>query len=159
MITTYHPIDPDTEDRFAMDLDVTVNNFSFKLIDCCGCKFCYDCTRKCLKKCWYYYNCCPEKKARKMPDKPESMMDVPSSPDSDVGSDYEDPYKGLSNAAILLGEGAIMYLQIMKTITCLFALLVIINFPILYALPDFTANNDYTNFESMSSYYTLGNAA
>lgn len=39
--------------------------------------------------------------------KPETMKDVP---DSDSDSDVNDTFKGLSPAAIHLGEGAILYL-------------------------------------------------
>lgn len=55
------------------------------------------------------------------------MKDVP---DSDSDSDANDTFKGLSPAAIYLGEGAIMYLQMMKTLAVLFFLLTIINIPV-----------------------------
>ena len=49
------------------------------------------------------------------------MIDVP-----DSGSDSDenlDSYKGLSKAAIYVGEGAVLYLQIMKTIGIMFLIL------------------------------------
>jgi hypothetical protein len=69
-------------------------------------------------------------------------MDVPDSSDD---SEKNDTFKGLSNASIYLGEGAVLYLQTMKTLMILFGILSLINIPIFLMYANSTRNNDYTN--------------
>ena len=57
MITTYHPIDPDTGDRFEFSQNVTVARYGLKLIDCCFCIKCLKGSKYCAKKCVFYYQC------------------------------------------------------------------------------------------------------
>lgn len=57
MITTYHPMDPDTEERFSMDSNVTVYRYGWKIIDCCYCFACYKCCKWSIRKCIRCYSC------------------------------------------------------------------------------------------------------
>ena len=70
-------------------------------------------------------------------------------PDTDSSDDpiKNDTYKGLSEAAIYLGEGAVLYLQMMKTFSILFLLLTIINLPLYILLQSATSDtNDYSKY-------------
>jgi len=55
------------------------------------------------------------------------MQDVP---DSGSDSENQDSFQGLSSAAIYVGEGAILYLQIVKTLGIMCVILSIINLPL-----------------------------
>jgi hypothetical protein len=88
--------------------------------------------------------------------KPESMKDVPTS--SDNSSDANDTFKGLSKAAIYVGEGPILYLQIMKTFSIMCLALTIVNIP-LFLMYSSTAK-EHANFFSLNSlfeHFSLGN--
>ena len=52
--------------------------------------------------------------------------------DSYSDSEATDTFKGLSAASIYLGEGAIMYLQMMETFAVLFFILTFINIPLCF---------------------------
>ena len=54
--------------------------------------------------------------------------------ESDSESDDEEKYKGLTKAASHAGQGAVLYLQTMKTFAILFMLLSILNAPVYYML-------------------------
>ena len=82
------------------------------------------------------------------------MKDVP---DSASDSDANDTFKGLSNTAIYIGEGALLYLQIIKSLTILFLILSIINIPIYAALSNYTYMNDYNSLNEFPKYFTVGN--
>ena len=84
------------------------------------------------------------------------MKDVP---DSDSDSEANDTFKGLSSASICLGEGAVMYLQMMKTFAVLFLMLTILNIPLFYMYASMTDDNNYTNLNEVFQYFTLGNIA
>ena len=84
------------------------------------------------------------------------MKDVP---DSDSDSEANDTFKGLSTAAINLGEGAIMYLQMMKTFAVLFLVLAVINMPIYMIYSSITPDNDYSSLESAFKYFSMGTLA
>ena len=83
------------------------------------------------------------------------MADVPSSDSED--SEKNDTFKGLSNASIHLGEGAILYLQTMKTLAILFLILSLINIPIMLMYANSTYDNHYEEFDQIYKYFTLGN--
>jgi hypothetical protein len=104
MILKLHPTDPDTNKKFDIFESVTVSNYLMKLNDACGCITLYK-KYKLLKykvKNFFF----PKK--RFSVSKPKTMQDVPSSDSAD--SEANDTFKGLSNASIYLGEGAILYL-------------------------------------------------
>jgi hypothetical protein len=65
----------------------------------------------------------------------------------------------LSNASIYLGEGAVLYLQTMKTLAILFFILTIINLPVFAMYAGSTRNNDYSSMNQIFKYFTLGNIA
>ena len=68
-------------------------------------------------------------------EKPASLKDIMSSDSSE--SDEEDPRaKGLTSAAKHIGEGAVLYLQTMKTFAAMFFTLSLINLPVYYAYYD-----------------------
>lgn len=71
------------------------------------------------------------------------MDDVPSSDSND--SEKNDTFKGLSNASIYLGEGAVLYLQTIKTLAILFFILTVINLPVFMMYSEATRNNDYSS--------------
>lgn len=80
------------------------------------------------------------------------MQDVPSSCSDSASSDEglgPDSFKGLSQASKYVGEGAILYLQNMKTFSVLFLILVILNIP-LYWL--FILSSTYDGEFSILSY-------
>jgi len=55
-----------------------------------------------------------------------------------------------------IGEGTMIYLMMMKTITILFLILSIINFPLFFSYSHSTSNNDIT-LKHMWKYFTIGN--
>ena len=80
-------------------------------------------------------------------------------PDSGSGSDNHDSFQGLSQAAIYVGEGAILYLQMVKTLGIMCVALSIINFP-LYMIYASAANEHSVSIFNMNSVinaYCLGN--
>lgn len=68
------------------------------------------------------------------------MKDVP---DSESDSEANDTFKGLSSGAVYLGEGAVIYLQMMKTFAILFFVLTILNIPLYLMYSSMTEGNDY----------------
>jgi hypothetical protein len=96
------------------------------------------------------------KKQKKNIEKPESMKDVP---DSGSGSDNHDSFQGLSGAAIYLGEGAILYLQIVKTLGIMCVILSIINIPLymVYANASQLAPVNIFNMNDVVDGYCMGN--
>lgn len=79
-------------------------------------------------------------------------------PESNSSSDDEDEgTKGLTQCSIALGEGATLYLQMMKTLTVMFIILTIINIPLLSFYELNTKGNELNNFNKVFKYFTLGN--
>ena len=74
------------------------------------------------------------------------MNDLPDT-DSSEDNIKNDTYKGLSEAAIYLGEGTVLYLQMMKTLSILFFILSIINFPLYIIYLNYTDDNNYKTLE------------
>ena len=72
------------------------------------------------------------KKQLKTVAKPKTMVDVPDSASSGNSDDQNDTYKGLSQASMHLGEGAVLYLQTMKTLAIMFFILTAINLPLYF---------------------------
>jgi hypothetical protein len=152
MIMKLHPTDPNTNEKFEVLQSVTVSNYLFKLFDACGCISLYK-IYKLLK--YKFWNWMFPKKRNFV--KPITMEDVPSS--DSVDSEANDTFKGLSNASIYLGEGAILYLQTMKTLAILFFVLSLINIPIFIMYSKQTHNNQYEDVNQVFKYFTLGNIA
>ena len=105
-IQSTHPLDPYLNDKFKLSESVTVKDHNLKLFDACGFLRCLEkitrIFRKCFKKCF-------KKKTKKKFEKPSSMKDLP---DTDSDASEEGPHKGLSDAAMYVGEGPILFLQI-----------------------------------------------
>ena len=85
------------------------------------------------------------------------MNDLPDT-DSSEDNIKNDTYKGLSAAAIYLGEGTVLYLQMMKTLSILFFILSIINFPLYIIYLNYTDDNNYKTLE-LFQYFMVGNIA
>ena len=98
-IALNHPVDPLTNQKFEFRDNVTVDMYNLKLADALGCIKCYNCLIRCKQRCSGILL----RKKDKGLKKPESMKDVPD-------DDKNDSYKGLSKAAVFLGEGSILYL-------------------------------------------------
>ena len=150
MIVTLHPTDPETYEKLDLRDNITVNKYSLKLVDAIGCLYCFGVCKKCLKFCKSLFS----KKEKKFILKPDTMKDVP---DSDSDSEANDTFKGLSSASIYLGEGAVMYLQMMKTFAVLFFILTLINLPIFLMFSSTTADNNYFAPKEAFQYFTIGN--
>ena len=60
--------------------------------------------------------------------RPESMADLPDS-NSSENSD-SDENNGITDVSLALGDGATLYLQMMKTFAIMFLILTILNIPI-----------------------------
>lgn len=79
------------------------------------------------------------------------MKDVPD-------DDKEDSFQGLSKAAIYVGEGPILYLQIMKTFAIMCILLVITNIPLFMMYSSITGKNvNFLSTNSLFEHFSLGN--
>jgi len=134
-IATKHPVDPDTLEKFSIWEPITIKDYGLKLFDIAGCIRLYELYKKGKKHCFKWL----VKKKKKKFEKPISMRDVP---DSDSGSsDTKNTYKGLSNAAIFVGEGPILYLNIMKTLYIMFIVLSILNIPLFMIFASFGDNS------------------
>ena len=80
------------------------------------------------------------------------MKDVPD-------DQKKDSFEGLSKAAIYMGEGPILYLQIMKTLGIMCICLTILNIPLflLYSSPANRLDVNFFNVNSMFTHFHLGN--
>ena len=82
---------------------------------------------------------------------PESGSDSSDSSGEDMMT------KGLTMASIQLGEGASIYLQMMKTFSIMFLVLTFLNLPLLFLYQLNTNGNDLGDFNKVFKYFTLGN--
>lgn len=89
--------------------------------------------------------------------RPPSMKDLPESNSSSNENDEDEGTKGLTKCSIALGEGATLYLQMMKTLTVMFVILTIINIPLFCFYELNTQGNELGNFQKVFKYFTLGN--
>lgn len=69
-------------------------------------------------------------------------------PDSDSDAEEEGPFKGLTDSAMYVGEGPILYLQIMKTFAVMFFVLSLINLPMFLI---YSKANDVSLIDSVKS--------
>ena len=125
VIGTYHPIDPETKTRFSMDDRITIKDYTAKLSDAC---FCYFLGQKLKAVTKYMKQRLKGKKDVKFV-RPESMADLPDSNSSSEDSE-PDENNGITECSLALGDGATLYLQMMKTFSIMFFVLTIINIPI-----------------------------
>lgn len=102
-IVELHPTDPETFQKLSVGDSVSVSRYALKMVDAIGCLFLFSLIKE-IKK---WFNSLFGKKQKALFHKPETMKDVP---DSDSDSEANDTFKGLSTAAIHLGEGSLMYL-------------------------------------------------
>ena len=73
--------------------------------------------------------------------RPESMKNMPESDSDSEAEDNEDEPKGITQCSLALGDGAALYLQMMKTFTIMFFLLSIVNIPIYIIYANSTQGN------------------
>lgn len=94
---------------------------------------------------------------KKQFDRPPSLADMPesNSESEESGGDLET--KGLTQCSISLGEGATLYLQMMKTFGIMFVVLTILNVPLFFLYELNTNGNELDDFNKVFKYYTLGN--
>ena len=131
---------------------MTVANYSTKFNNICNWSKRYKQFKKCKIKNFFLGK--PKKK--KQLNKPVTMLDVVS---TDSDSDKNDTFKGLSGASKYLGEGAVLYLQTMKTLTILFLILTVINIPVMVMYANATSGNEYEKANTVLNYLTIGNIA
>ena len=124
VIGTHHPIDQETKTRFSIKDRTTIKDYEAKLSDAC---FCYAIGLQIKATTKYLKQKMKGKKEAKFI-RPESMADLPdsnSSEDSDA-----DENNGITDVSLALGDGATLYLQMMKTFSIMFLILTILNIPI-----------------------------
>jgi hypothetical protein len=80
------------------------------------------------------------------------MADLPDT-DSDLSSDVND----ISECSQALGDGATLYLQMMKTLAIMFFVLSIMNIPLYVLYENNTDGNDILNIGQLFKYFTIGN--
>ena len=85
------------------------------------------------------------------PPKPKSMEFEPSS-----DSESEDYGESLTDAAKTLGQGAVLYLQTMKTLAIMFFILSVINIPI-YQLYSQGIEHDDESAQRILTQWSFGN--
>jgi hypothetical protein len=90
--------------------------------------------------------------------RPQTLEDEPE-PESDLSSDEEGSINGLRKISFVLGSGAVLYLQIMKSMAVMFFILSVLNVPIYLMYSSSTINNDYLNLNSGLRFFTIGNLA
>ncbi len=91
-------------------------------------------------------------------EKPASMMNEPDSVSSESDLSAEEELQGgVTLTSLSLGEGATLYLQMMKTISCMFVVLAILNIPLYVLYENSTQSNNLGDLNSVFKYFTLGN--
>ena len=76
---------------------------------------------------------------------------------SDGDSKRTKQVKGITQASLKIGAGAVLYLQTLKTLAILFFILMLINLPIYIMYASSTNNNAYTDTEEGLRFFTIGN--
>lgn len=136
-----------TGEKFDFWESITVADYYLKLVDACGCLSCYKCFTSCSNKVGKLVS----KKKDKGLIKPDSMKDVPD-------GDAADSFQGLTKAAIYLGEGPVLYLQIIKTLAILCTLLTLINVPLFFMYSSTAGSRvNIFSFDSLFEHFSLGN--
>ena len=82
------------------------------------------------------------------------MEEFPTS-NSDSNEDAGDG--GLTDAAVNIGHGALMYLQTMKTLAIMFGILSLINLPVYLICARNTENNNFNKIQNLFVYWSIGN--
>lgn len=175
-IEANHPVHPITKKPFNIGDRVEVKQFFVKLLDPCNLNRIIRKCFKCLKSYRKYAlkGGCFSKNEDQNQVKPEprapskSQLSLVDADDDQAeheeeefsdSSSFEDEggFGGLDAAGANIGNGAGLYLQMMKTFTFLFFVLSLINIPIYNLYQGVTRNNNYIDVGM--SYLTLGNLA
>lgn len=149
-----HPVDPESKEKFDIRDRITVKDYYQKVTDFIYCYKIGQNLQEVQRKVRKHFN--KENNIQSHIVKPESMIDLPDS-DSDSMDTDEQQAKGLTITAMNLGDGATLYLQMIKTFALMFILLSIINIPIYVLYEHNTQGNVYFDFSKSFRLYTLGN--
>ena len=136
VIATSHPYNNETKSRFNFKDRVTINDYSAKLSDAC---FCYAIGQNIKKGTKFLKSKFKGEKVKKF-ERPASMADLPDT-DSDLSSDDN----AISECSQALGDGATLYLQMMKTLAIMFFILSIMNIPLYVMYENNTDGNEILN--------------
>lgn len=82
------------------------------------------------------------------------MIDVPDSGSSSSSGDED---KGITKASQALGDGASLYLQMMKTLSIMFFLLTLLNTPLFIIYHENTSGNNLASLHNFFKYFSIGN--
>lgn len=83
------------------------------------------------------------------------MADLPDS-NSSENSDREEN-NGITECSLALGDGATLYLQMMKTFSIMFFILSLLNIPIYVLYEQNTDGNDFRSLGKIFKLFTIGN--
>ena len=150
VICTLHPVDPETKESFNISDRITVKDYYAKLSDICCC---YALRQHIVKGTKFIRKKLGKGKLNKYP-KPESMLDQP---DTGSSSSEGDEDKGITKCSQSLGDGATLYLQMMKTFAIMFFLLTILNVPVYIIYEKNTSGNVLNKLDRFFKYFTIGN--
>ena len=78
-------------------------------------------------------------------------------PDSNSSEDSDGDDNAITNCSQSLGDGATLYLQMMKTFTIMFFLLTILNIPLFILYENNTDGNEILKIGKLFRYFTIGN--
>lgn len=84
------------------------------------------------------------------------MADLPDSGSSSEDSDA-DENNGITECSLALGDGATLYLQMMKTFAIMFFILSFLNIPIYIIYEKNTEGNDWGEMGKLFKFFTIGN--
>lgn len=153
IIEKFHPLDPETKKKFSVKDRVTVKDYCAKLSDACFCyafgKFISRWSKKISKR---------HRGQTQKIEKPPSLIELPDSQSSSESTEeIEEGGRGLTITARFLGDGSALYLQTMKTFAIMFAILSVLNLPLYLIYQNATADNNFSDINSMFQYFTIGN--
>ena len=150
VICSLHPVDPETKQSFSIQDRICVKDYYAKLSDICCC---YAIRQNIVKGTKFIRRKLGKGKLNKYP-KPESMLDQP---DTGSSSSEGDEDKGITKCSQALGDGATLYLQMMKTFAIMFFLLTILNMPVYIIYEKNTSGNVLNKLNMLFKYFTIGN--
>ena len=166
-IAKNHPVDdsnPKDIKMFSILERITVKDYYFRLMSMCGCYRAYRKAKRKQKE-FHDHERGKQKKRFSLAIRPEESVEQPiqkrdDAYDSEISNDEgheETQINGITEASLKLGAGPVLYLQILKTLSILFFILVTINMPIYLLYAKSTANNAYTDTEEGLRFFTIGN--
>ena len=107
VITTYHPVDPETKKSFSVKDRITVRDYGAKMSDAC---FCYAMCQQFAKCKRFIKKKLKGESKKQVFKKPDSMIDLPDSGSSSDSNEEDEGARGLTMTSQCLGDGATLYL-------------------------------------------------